>query len=402
MRKVFYLVRQNLKRKRFRASVMLVSMVLACAMLFGATVLSKGVQHTLQTSRERLGADIVAVPADAQEEAGLALISGNPTTFYMPAALEEKVRAMPQVKQTCVQVYLRSLDSPCCVLPVALVGYDPERDFTITPWVLQNTRGVLQNNQIIVGAKVITAVIGSPVKAIGQRLLFMGKPFTVATILEPTGLGTDYTVFLTMDTAYQMTRESPLYPVPVTKDQISTILIQLEAGADPNAVAADIEQRIPELKVLTAGQLTSSFSRQLQNLVRMLFVAGGVFALLALILVGGMFSLSVQQRMRELGLIRAMGARRSFVFQLIVLEAVCIAGAGGLLGILLGFSVIRIAKDAITDMVGNVYMWPSEQYFFAVACLGLLASLVTGVLGGLPPACRMIRLEPYEAIRQGE
>jgi putative ABC transport system permease protein len=402
MRQLLYLVRQNLRRKPFRAWLMIGGIALACATLFLAAILSKGIQDTLRTSRERLGADIVAVPAESREEALAALISGEATTFYMPSSLETQARQIPGVKRTCAQVFLRSLDAACCVVQVTLIGYDPERDFTIAPWVLRKIGEQQRNNQIIVGAKVISAVVGTPAKAIGQRLIFMGKPFTVATILEPTGLGTDYTVFLTLETAYQLVRESPLYPVPIRQNQISTILIQVEEGADPTAVAANIERDIPALKTLTASHLTRFFSLRLQGLVDILFLAGGIFSFLAVALVGSLFALSVRQRMRELGLFRAMGARRGVIFRLIILEAACIAGIGGAIGVLLGAGAAYGGKDLITEMIGNVYIWPDNQDFLAIVLLALAASLITGILGGLYPALRISRLEPYEAIRRGE
>jgi len=402
MRQIFYLFRQTLRRKGFRIWAMIGSILLACALLFVAVILSRGIRSTLQTAVERLGADLVAVPAASRTEAQAALISGSPTVFYMSAALEEKVRATPGVKQACAQLFLRSLSAPCCDAEVSLVGFDPQRDFTITPWVLQKLSSPLRNNQIIVGAKVISTVIGTPAKAINQRLVFLGKPFTVASILEPTGLGTDYTVFLTMDTALRMTQDSPLYPLPIGKDKISTILLKLEEGAEPSAVARAVEERVPEVQVLTADQLISSYSRQLHGLVKVFFVAGGIFCVLASILAGSLFSLSVRQRMRELGLFLAMGARRNFIFRLIVLEAVYIAGIGALLGVLLGFAVIRLGRDRLGEMIGNLYVWADTPYFFQAAGLILLAALLTGALGGLYPAWRVSRLEPYEAIRRGE
>ncbi|MDR3177046.1 MAG: ABC transporter permease [Desulfovibrio sp.] len=402
MRQLLYLVRQNLRRRPFRAWLMIGGIVLACATLFPAAILSKGIQDTLQTSRERMGADIVAVPAQSREEALAALISGEPTTFYMPSSLEAQVRQIPGVKRTCAQVYLRSLDAACCVVQVTLIGYDPERDFTIAPWVLQKTGERQRNNQIIVGAKVISAVVGTPAKAIGQRLIFMGKPFTVASILEPTGLGADYTVFLTMETAYRLVRESPLYPVPIRQDQVSTILVQVEEGTDPAAVAEDIERNVPEVKALTSGRLTRFFSLRLQGLADALLLAGGIFGFLAAGLVGSLFALSVRQRMRELGLFRAMGAGRGVVFRLIILEAACIAGIGGAIGVLIGACATYFSKDLITGMIGNVYVWPGNRDFLAIVLLIMAASLITGILGGLYPALRISRLEPYEAIRRGE
>ena len=402
MRQILYLLRQTLKHKRFRIWVMVGSIFLACATMFAAMVISNGIQCTLQTAMQRLGADLVAVPAEAQDEAEAALISGTATVFYMPAALEERVQAVPGVQQTCAQVFLRSLHSPCCDAEISLVGFDTQRDFTVNPWVLQELKAPMQDNQIIVGAKVISAVVGTPAKAIGMRLIFMGKPFTVATIMEPTGLGADYTVFLTMDTAYKIIKDSSIYPLPIGRDQISVILIKLADRADQDAAALAIEKRVPEVRVFTANHLLASYSQQLDGLVNILFASGGVFCALAIILAGSLFTLSVRQRMREIGLFMAMGARRNFIFRLIVLEAVCISGTGGLLGVLLGFAAIRIGHDRIAAMLGNLYIWPDYLFFLEAAGLTLIAALITGGLGGLYPAWRISRIEPYAAIRKGE
>jgi putative ABC transport system permease protein len=306
------------------------------------------------------------------------------------------------VKWTCPQLFLRSLSAPCCDSEISLVGFDPKLDFTVNPWFLQKLSDPLRNDQIIVGAKVISAVVGTPAKAIGQRLIFLGKPFTVGTILEPMGLGADYTVFLTLDTAYQMVQGSPLYPLPIQKDQISAIMIKLEDGTDQDAAARAVEQHVPEVKVFTASQLVSSYSRQLDNLLNILFAAGGIFCGLAVVLAGSLFVLSVRQRMREIGLFMALGARRNFIFRLVALEAVGISGTGGLLGVLIGLTAILFGRGRLEAMIGNFYMWPDQTYFFRAAGFTLLAALITGGLGGLYPAWRISRIEPYDAIRRGE
>lgn len=401
LRKTFYLAKQGFTRKKFRTWVMILSIALACSALFLAAVLNKGVQDTISTARERLGADLVVVPGEAREEAESAIISGNPTAFYMPRALEEQVGRIRGVKLTSPQMYLRSLDAPCCVAQVALVGIDSQSDFTVTPWLLQKNGESLRDNQIIVGAKVISAVVGIPAQAIGMRLVFMGKPFSVASILEPTGLGTDYTVFINMNVAYQMTQDSPLYPVPVKKEQISTIMVKLEDDFDSETVAQDIRQSVPGVEALTAGQLTRSLSRQLQGLADIVRMVGWSLALLAIILVGILFTLSVRQRMREFGLFGAMGASRSMIFRLILLESILIAGTGGLAGVMLGYLTAYFGRDMFTAMIGNLYNWPGHPYFLAVAAVILGGALLAGILGGVYPAASISCLEPYNAIRRG-
>ncbi|MDR1856371.1 MAG: ABC transporter permease [Desulfovibrio sp.] len=401
MRHILFLVKQHFKRKKFRTCVLLCSIIVACATLFLALVLSRGIQSTIATTQERLGADIVVVPRDARIEAQAALISGDPTSFYMPASIEEKVGNVPGVQQTCTQVYLRSLDSPCCIAPIAMVGFDPAKDFTIVPWVLKQLRNPLRENMIIIGAKVISAVVGTPTKAIGQRLNFMGKPFTVATILEPTGLGADYTVFLPMDTAYRLTQNTPLYPTPVKKDQISTVLVKVAKGANPETVAQDIQRTVPDVATFTVSQLAKSVGQHLQSLVHALMIAGSVFCVLAILLSGTLFSLSVRQRMREFGLFRAMGANRGFISRLIVLESAIIAGLGGLAGVGAGIGITWLCEDAILETIGNLYTWPSNAYFAIVGAVIVATSLATGILGGGIPARRILKYDPYEAIRQG-
>ena len=402
MRRILYLVRQNLKRRRFRTGVMLGSIMLACTIMYIALILSKGIQDTLVVASQRLGADIVVVPTNTVPEAESALIAGNPTSFYMPASTEEQIRSVHGVKETSPQVYLRSLDAPCCISQVALVGYDPKRDITITPWVLKKIGKPLPDNQIIVGAKVISSVVGTPSKAIGQRLIFMGKPFTVATILEPTGLGADFTVFVTMDAAYRMMEDSPLYPVKVKRNQISTVLLKIEEGQDPLTRVKSIESQVPNVTAITANQLTRSVSGELGGLVDLLYSVGMAFCLLAVVLAGTLFTLSARQRARELGLFRAMGATNSLISKLIITEAAFVAGFGALTGIGLGACMIFAAKDAIMASVGNMYMWPENSYFVqaGLACLG--TALFTGILGGFYPARKMSILDPYEAIRKGE
>lgn len=401
MRSIFYLVGQSLKRRRMRTCVMLVSITLACAALFVAAVLSRGVQDTLKTASERFGADIVVVPADAVVEAQSALIAGNPTSFYMPATHEEKIAAVEGVEKTCPQVFLRSLDAPCCVSQVALIGFEPERDITIAPWMLQKLGGYLQDNQIIVGAKVISAVVGTPSKAIGQRLVFMGKPFTVATILEPTGMGTDFTVFITMDTAYRLMQGSPLYPVPVTRDQISAVFIKTAKGADIHAVARAVEASVPGTAAIPADQLTRTVGKELSGVIEVVYVVSLVFLVLAAGLVATLFTLSVRQRLREFGLFRAMGATCGLVSRLIVAEAAFVAGLGALLGTLVGLGLSFGFRGRVMAATGDLYTWPEPSFFAYVglACVG--GALLVGILGGIFPARMAARLDPYESIRKG-
>lgn len=397
-----YLAKQNLRRNLFRTLVMVLSITLASSTLLGAAVLARGVQDTLGVVQKRLGADLIIVPKGQAASAKTSLISGTPSTFYMDKSVEEKVARVSGVKGTASQLYLRSLDSPCCISMVHMVGYDPNKDFTIKPWLLNNIKGQLEPNQIIVGARVISSVVGIPTKAIGQTLIFLGKSFSVAGILEPTGLGTDYTVFMPMDTALKLVQGSPLYPVAVKSNQISVVLAQAAPGQNPLTVAKAISQAIPEVDVIPSNELTRNLEQQLSRLSNTLGAVGGILGLVALFLVSILFTLSIQQRIREFGLMGAMGANRRYIFRMILTESGLISGIGGIIGLLGSSLGIYFARDFLGKFMGNLYIWPHWSYFAGAVGVGLLATVFMGILGGFYAALQISRLEPLQAIRGGK
>lgn len=399
---ILYLAKQNLKRNMFRTWVMLLSVVLAAGTLLAAVVLGQGVQTTLAVVRQRLGADIVVVPKGQVENAKSALISGVPTSFFMEQAVEQSVQKVSGVESTSPQLYLRSLDSPCCIALVHLVGYKPESDFTVRPWLLNNMKAPLDPNQIIVGAKVISSVVGVPTKAIGQTLVFLGKPFTVAGILDPTGLGTDYTVFMPTESARKLAQGSPLYPVEIKPDQISTVLVKVAPGQNLQAVAAKIVDSVPGVDVITSIDLTQNLARDLSRISNLLSLVGGILGIIALLLVGILFTFSIWQRRREFGLLQAMGATNRFIFRLILLESVLITGIGGLVGLIASGVGIYFGRSLLTKVMGNLYIWPKPSCFILAILTGFLVTVLVGSLGGIYAARRLNRLEPMEAIRGGK
>ncbi len=397
-----YLAKQNLKRNLFRTLIMVLSVALASGTLLGAVVLAQGVRDTLGTVHQRLGADLIGVPKGELNNARGALISGTPTTFFMDKSVEQAVANVTGVKATSPQVYLRSLDSPCCISMVHMVGYDPNKDFTIKPWLINNTKTALGPNDIIVGAKVISSVVGVPTKAIGQTLVFLGKPLTVAGILDITGLGTDYTVFMPMETAYKLAQGSPLYPVPVKQNQISAVLVKVQPGQNPQSVAKAIRDGVPNIEVITTADLTESLGRELNRLSNIMGLIGGTLGVIALFLVGILFTLSIQQRRREFGLFGAMGANRGYIFRLIITESILVTGTGGLLGLILSGLGLYLGRNALAKVLGNLYIWPQASYFVLAIGIGCLVTVLMGILGGLYSALRTSRLEPMEAIRGGK
>jgi putative ABC transport system permease protein len=149
--------------------------------------------------------------------------------------------------------------------------------------------------------------------------------------------------------------------------------------------AADYVLVVPYELMRQASQTRRTFDLLLAGVALLSLLVGGV-GIMNIMLV------SVTERTQEIGLRRALGARRSDIARQFLTEAVLLTATGGLLGILLGSSVVLgVAHGAGWPAVVNV--WTILPAF----CL----SLLTGLAFGAYPALRAARLDPILALRQG-
>ena len=144
---------KNIRRKPFRSvTLMLLAAFLAFSVFAGSLVVLS-LQNGLKSYEARLGADVVVVPAEAGLKGGLEsiLLQGIPGYFYMNESVTEKIRAMDGVEALSPQFFLATAKASCCSYPVQLIGFDPETDFTIQPWIRQSYRGEIGYGDILIG-----------------------------------------------------------------------------------------------------------------------------------------------------------------------------------------------------------------------------------------------------------
>jgi putative ABC transport system permease protein len=177
--------------------------------------------------------------------------------------------------------------------------------------------------------------------------------------------------------------------------EVTTIAVTVELGRRPQQVAKELEKRFPGVTAVTEpGQAV-----KVDTSSRVIIDSGWIFSLLALI-VGGIgvtntMAMSVFERVREIGIMRAVGWPAQRIALLIVSEA---AGIGLLalgLGLLVGWGAAELftSRSALSALV-------SPEFTAGVFAWGLAFALGAVVLGALYPAWRAVRLVPIEALRR--
>jgi putative ABC transport system permease protein len=394
-----YVALKNLKRKMTRTWLLLAIVMVVSCTLFAATLFLKSINNALRIGTYRLGADILVVPENAQKEARSALLSGEPTQFLMDRSILDEVKKVDGVKNATSQLFIKPTSFTCCFnVDVFLVAFDPVSDFTVRPWLEKNLNRKLGLNEIITGRSVPVIV--------GDKIPFYGTTFTVAGTMEPTGMDFfDRAVFMSLDSAYNMAANSQtkaLQPLEINRNQISTVLVQVRDDITPDRVAIRIEHDISGVKAIVSDTIISTVRKQLAGLIKAILIISIILWVIVLLIMAFAFYMIVNERRREIGLLRAMGGNRGHIAAIILNEAVLLSSAGGAAGIGLGYVLLIAFKDLLLQHLKLPYLFPDTGQMIVLTAGALLFSILTGLIAALLPSFSILRVEPYEAIRSAE
>jgi putative ABC transport system permease protein len=389
---------KNIQGSSFRSWAVLLCALVVAGFALTTTLIMRGAENSLRLANQRLGADIIVVPQGSQTGMEGALLMGTPARMWMPKANLAKIAAIPGVAAASPQLYLQTLTgaSCCSVSDMFLLAYDPDTDFTIQPWLKQKFGGGLRLGEAV-GGNFVSVPAGE------QNIKVYGYLVTLKTNLEPTGTGLDQSMFLTFETAQDVARISKTQaqsPLVIPPDSISSVMVKVAPGTDLHQVAIQILQNVPGVTPIESSNLFQSSRNQMNGLTKSMLVILGITWALSVLLMGLVFSIVANDRRRELGVLRALGATDGFVFQSLLMEAGMLALGGGVLGVILSVLVIGLFHKLITVSLGFPFIFPAPLALAGQIAVGLFAALISVVLAVFFPALKISRLDPADAMRE--
>ena len=184
------------------------------------------------------------------------------------------------------------------------------------------------------------------------------------------------------------------------RDRASLLMIRARDGADVERVRSWIGERVPRVTPISIATALAQVEERLSYFRQLAVILGAVSLAVGVLLVATLVTVSVNERIGEFAVLRAIGVARSSVTKQVMLEGAAIMGAGSLLGLGLGLVTARYLNTILSSFPGL----PAAIDFFlfqpraAWAALGMLA--VAGVLAGVWPAWRGASLPVARTLRE--
>lgn len=324
----------------------------------------------------------------------------------------EEVGGMEQVKAASPRIKGQAMASTAATgTGVMIVGIDPEKEKKVTSIHEMLIEGSYFNTEmrgqpIVVGQKLahkLNAKINSKVVITIQDLegVITYGAFRIVGIFE--------THDANFDESNVFVRNSDLAGLIGDDPQKATeILIKLNKNEDSEAVAESLSEQYPNLKVQTWQELRPEFEFFNSWMQQMLYL------FLVIILLGLAFGIvnamlmAVMERVKEIGMLMAVGMNRRRVFGMIMLETIFLSITGGIIGILGGWALVAYFSEAGIDLstvaeglsevgyASTAYPSIGTSYYFIVA--GMV--IITAIISSVYPARKALKLRPAEAIRE--
>jgi putative ABC transport system permease protein len=219
----------------------------------------------------------------------------------------------------------------------------------------------------------------------GDRLTIAGEPREIVGVIAPSGSLDDAAILTDLGVAQQALGR----PDAVTMIEVSALC----RGCPIEDMVSQMAAVLPHARVAPIRQAVAARERAVLQFSRFAYAISGIVLLVGTVVVLTTMMASVAERTQEIGILRAVGYRRTQVARIILFEALAVNLAGGVVGWLVGFGASRALGPAMAQLTTPV---PLD---FTLGAAAVLTALVLGAAGGSYPAIRAARMDPARALR---
>ncbi len=330
---------------------------------------------------------------------------------YIPGGMEviKKLENLNNIKAVSGRVIIEGMaSSPSTSVGVNIIGIEPEKEKNVSTIAGYITDGKyfegIKRNPIVIGQK-LADKLGLKVRS-KIVLSFQGldssitySAFRVAGIFK-----TESSVF---DEANLFVRQSDIYNALESKPFVNEIAIKLKTTKTLNQTVDSLRAAFPGLVVESWKEIAPELQLTYELMTVEMYIFLAVILAALLFGITNTMLMSVMDRVREFGVLIAVGMKRIYIFLLIITETIILSLVGGVVGMIFGeITILYFSKKGIdlTLFAEGLSSWGISPhlypelpgYFYAVLTLMIV---FTAILAAIYPAVKTVRLQPSKAIR---
>ena len=387
---------------KLRTSLTLLGIIIGVAAVISLMAVGRGTQEQITARIESLGTDLLFVrPQATSADASGSLTISDALALVDPVFTPSVKAVAPEVSTNATVVF--GQESTFVQVLGVTADYPSVRNFTVGSGQFVSPAHVLNGSQIaVLGSQIAETLFGNR-DPLGSAISINDRRFTVVGVLESKGGtalgGEDNRVLIPITTAalrltggYSSDGDIDVQTINVQADgpatdaaiqEVTTLLRLRHEITDTDDFTVTNQQDTLD----TLNETTATFTVFLGAIASISLLVGGI-GIMNIMLV------SVTERTREIGIRKALGAKRRDILNQFVIEALLLSLSGGAIGVGLGY-VLTIVLDgrSLGTQVFNTVFSPDT------AVLALVVSAAIGLFFGIYPAARAARLHPIEALR---
>lgn len=380
---------------------------LIAANIFSGQYLTAGAVGSVDQGISRMGADLLVVPLEytvflqgAGPDNTMAIVTVLPSTYRFDSAILEDIRDVRGVERMSPQLFVSAVRIPeLSPSPINVYGINPATDFTIQPWLRYPLGDSLTTGEVLIGHEISGDI--------QDTITISGHPYTIVGQLDQTQSEIDHSMFFSMEDAYFLAMGEGIIPSGdprIAAGDVNAILVQVAPGEDPDIVAFRLNRFCSPVNIAVIGRHFSldPISQNLQGLPVFLNVISAIVVIAAFPLIALISAMVANERQREIGLLRAMGAKSSIIVLLVMAESLVLASLGASAGIGASLAMLSLLNSSgfLASSLQVTFRMPLAMEVGTFAIITFLVVIAMASLSSIYPAYRSSIMNPIEEINQ--
>lgn len=396
------LAMKNLRKRKLRSWLTILGIVISVAIIFVLISLSVGLKDAINEQFKTLGSDKFFVMPKGQLGA-----PGTGGAVQLTTADVNTIRKVIGVKAVSYAVAGNAkveFNKETRYQVVAGIPMDKEaKQVYIESLNLKMDEGRFIDNgdsgKIMVGSDYkYKNVFGKPISS-GDMIVVNGKSFKVVGVMATIGNPSDdRNIIMTLDDFKVLFNSG---------ERIDQMVVQVNSGENITAVADRAKTRLMKFRgvndktvdftITTPQELLASFDIILNIITAFLVGVAAISLLVGSIGIANTMYTSVLERTKEIGTMKAIGARNNDILMIFLIESGLIGLVGALIGLTLGYAAAKTVELIAINSLGTNLLRAAAPWWLVLGCLAF--GFIIGSASGVFPAYRAAKVKPVDALR---